>query len=129
MVPPTGFEPALPPPEGGALSPELRGPGTGTETTSQGAVDPHRETAGSAVSILVEEVRQVRGGVHASGVGSAVLDRGEEVRVGVVTAQRPLEVRPDVLPDRLEQVLVQDNEHRVVGRAHDADMQCEIGRG
>ena len=28
MVPPAGFEPALPPPEGGALSPELRGPGT-----------------------------------------------------------------------------------------------------
>ena len=26
-VPPAGFEPALPPPEGGALSPELRGPG------------------------------------------------------------------------------------------------------
>ena len=25
-VPPAGFEPALPPPEGGALSPELRGP-------------------------------------------------------------------------------------------------------
>src|SRR3954453_10726398 len=25
MVPPAGFEPALPPPEGGALSPELRG--------------------------------------------------------------------------------------------------------
>src|SRR6476620_7454640 len=25
VVPPTGFEPALPPPEGGALSPELRG--------------------------------------------------------------------------------------------------------
>jgi hypothetical protein len=24
-VPPTGFEPVLPPPEGGALSPELRG--------------------------------------------------------------------------------------------------------
>ncbi len=28
MVPPAGFEPALPPPEGGALSPELRGPVT-----------------------------------------------------------------------------------------------------
>ena len=27
MVPPAGFEPAHPPPEGGALSPELRGPG------------------------------------------------------------------------------------------------------
>lgn len=27
MAPPAGFEPALPPPEGGALSPELRGPG------------------------------------------------------------------------------------------------------
>ena len=26
MAPPAGFEPALPPPEGGALSPELRGP-------------------------------------------------------------------------------------------------------
>lgn len=26
LVPPAGFEPALPPPEGGALSPELRGP-------------------------------------------------------------------------------------------------------
>src|SRR5947208_3293822 len=26
VVPPAGFEPALPPPEGGALSPELRGP-------------------------------------------------------------------------------------------------------
>src|SRR5450756_87044 len=26
IAPPTGFEPALPPPEGGALSPELRGP-------------------------------------------------------------------------------------------------------
>ena len=26
-APPAGFEPALPPPEGGALSPELRGPG------------------------------------------------------------------------------------------------------
>src|SRR4051812_23450072 len=25
LVPPAGFEPALPPPEGGALSPELRG--------------------------------------------------------------------------------------------------------
>jgi site-specific DNA recombinase len=25
VVPPAGFEPALPPPEGGALSPELRG--------------------------------------------------------------------------------------------------------
>ena len=30
LVPPTGFEPALPPPEGGALSPELRGPQTRT---------------------------------------------------------------------------------------------------
>jgi site-specific DNA recombinase len=28
QVPPAGFEPAPPPPEGGALSPELRGPGT-----------------------------------------------------------------------------------------------------
>ena len=28
MVPPAGFEPAPPPPEGGALSPELRGPDT-----------------------------------------------------------------------------------------------------
>ena len=28
-VPPAGFEPAHPPPEGGALSPELRGPGSG----------------------------------------------------------------------------------------------------
>ncbi len=27
VVPPAGFEPAPPPPEGGALSPELRGPG------------------------------------------------------------------------------------------------------
>jgi hypothetical protein len=27
FVPPAGFEPAHPPPEGGALSPELRGPG------------------------------------------------------------------------------------------------------
>jgi hypothetical protein len=30
MAPPAGFEPALPPPEGGALSPELRGLGQGT---------------------------------------------------------------------------------------------------
>jgi hypothetical protein len=30
VVPPAGFEPALPPPEGGALSPELRGPCDGT---------------------------------------------------------------------------------------------------
>src|SRR3954447_19798914 len=30
MVPPAGFEPAPPPPEGGALSPELRGPGVRT---------------------------------------------------------------------------------------------------
>ncbi len=29
VVPPAGFEPAHPPPEGGALSPELRGPGAG----------------------------------------------------------------------------------------------------
>jgi site-specific DNA recombinase len=29
-APPAGFEPALPPPEGGALSPELRGPQTAT---------------------------------------------------------------------------------------------------
>ena len=30
VVPPVGFEPTLPPPEGGALSPELRGPTTST---------------------------------------------------------------------------------------------------
>src|SRR4051812_2534825 len=30
FVPPAGFEPAPPPPEGGALSPELRGPGAAT---------------------------------------------------------------------------------------------------
>ena len=50
MVPPAGFEPAPPPPEGGALSPELRGlsdpkrvagaPGT----TATGFARPHRPT-------------------------------------------------------------------------------------
>jgi site-specific DNA recombinase len=35
LVPPAGFEPAPPPPEGGALSPELRGPRT-TDDISQG---------------------------------------------------------------------------------------------
>ena len=39
-VPPAGFEPALPPPEGGALSPELRGP----RRTSVSL--PHRRHAG-----------------------------------------------------------------------------------
>jgi hypothetical protein len=40
-VPPAGFEPALPPPEGGALSPELRGLG-----------DQRRVTGGSTLSRL-----------------------------------------------------------------------------
>src|SRR2546423_10878209 len=35
-VPPAGFEPALPPPEGGALSPELRGPCVGELSLRQG---------------------------------------------------------------------------------------------
>ena len=35
-APPAGFEPALPPPEGGALSPELRGP------ARAGGLHPHR---------------------------------------------------------------------------------------
>jgi hypothetical protein len=35
-VPPAGFEPALPPPEGGALSPELRGLGTPTRLPVHG---------------------------------------------------------------------------------------------
>ena len=38
-APPAGFEPALPPPEGGALSPELRGPG---ETIYQREACPAR---------------------------------------------------------------------------------------
>ena len=37
MAPQAGFEPALPPPEGGALSPELRG--LGQETTIPGSDD------------------------------------------------------------------------------------------
>jgi site-specific DNA recombinase len=34
-VPPAGFEPAPPPPEGGALSPELRGPGCSTRLAAR----------------------------------------------------------------------------------------------
>ncbi len=36
VVPPVGFEPTLPPPEGGALSPELRGPGSAVRQILQG---------------------------------------------------------------------------------------------
>ena len=38
-VPPAGFEPAPPPPEGGALSPELRGP-CGLAKNNRSAVAP-----------------------------------------------------------------------------------------
>ena len=36
LAPPAGFEPAPPPPEGGALSPELRGPGVPGDATGAG---------------------------------------------------------------------------------------------
>src|SRR6476661_11235132 len=42
VVPPAGFEPALPPPEGGALSPELRGPSAGNPSAP-----PRRDVAGT----------------------------------------------------------------------------------
>ena len=47
-APPAGFEPALPPPEGGALSPELRGPRSKAQVISA-SWPPHNvtSTAGS----------------------------------------------------------------------------------
>ncbi len=43
VVPPAGFEPAPPPPEGGALSPELRGPGA--RGHRPGRANPTKTTA------------------------------------------------------------------------------------
>ena len=50
VVPPAGFEPAPPPPEGGALSPELRGLKDRREGY-QSAPGPRRAGLGQAVSI------------------------------------------------------------------------------
>src|SRR4051795_4798500 len=51
-APPAGFEPSLPPPEGGALSPELRGPGWDDLTSGPGGGGnrhaPARSVAGAS---------------------------------------------------------------------------------
>ena len=47
-MPPAGFEPALLPPEGSALSPELRGPGTLVEATRGFAACRRPDLAGTA---------------------------------------------------------------------------------
>src|SRR3954453_2896454 len=52
-VPPAGFEPAPPPPEGGALSPELRGP-CGLAKNNRPAVAP--ESGGEGLSAEVLEL-------------------------------------------------------------------------
>src|SRR5688572_12738860 len=71
-VPPAGFEPALPPPEGGALSPELRGrhdPETVAERppallAGNTATTPPRRTRSSTISRSrppVEGILEIRG--------------------------------------------------------------------
>ena len=59
VVPPTGFEPALPPPEGGALSPELRGPcaqrrvAPGRADPSQPSSQPAFDRAPSTAALVI----------------------------------------------------------------------------
>src|SRR5689334_9522921 len=67
MVPPAGFEPALPPPEGGALSPELRGP---CQTTlahrprrTPGHPRPHGHGSGVRRREELEDAARPRGAI------------------------------------------------------------------
>src|SRR5215211_3470740 len=91
MVPPVGFEPTLPPPEGGALSPELRGLWVGTTIP---AGSPADETGESCRGDLAGERRC--GGDAATRIGLAGdpraavrRDRGGPGRPGGRRCRRP----------------------------------------
>src|SRR5918997_6410338 len=51
MVPPAGFEPALPPPEGGALSPELRGHANHRDAVAEPTAPDHLHPAGNGAQL------------------------------------------------------------------------------
>src|SRR3712207_2030207 len=58
VVPPAGFEPALPPPEGGALSPELRGPyvdnpSAPPSSSVEGTLRHHDRCSGASRTALI----------------------------------------------------------------------------
>src|SRR5690348_10534597 len=75
-VPPAGFEPAPPPPEGGALSPELRGLGL-HEVTSR---EPRAVTA--VGSLALDELPVPRLGLAAAGAGPRRVVPAERRGVG-----------------------------------------------
>src|SRR3954466_8117172 len=103
FVPPAGFEPAPPPPEGGALSPELRGPGAATrlaaENLDHGAsitVDSLADVAGAGRVLVVDDddviCQLITVNLELEGFdvvtavdGQDALDKGKEAQPVVVT--------------------------------------------
>src|SRR6266540_5349539 len=129
-VPPAGFEPALPPPEGGALSPELRG-----LATHRGARDPPKTSrapgpAARGTALPAELGQELLHACHVAGLcqphrlGQAAYlvpvrelqDRLDHVQPAQVVADHQLaEQDVGLVAGRLAQ-LVERSEERRVGK-------------
>jgi hypothetical protein len=78
-------------------------------------------------SVLSEQPGQVRAGLVDGPAGVPADDRVHQAVVVVAVLEHLREVEPDVVGDRVDQVLVERQQHGVAGGAGDGAVQGEVG--